>query len=292
MNQSLDILLLEDNADDAKLVERALRKGKIECTVRRAEGREEFVAALRERIPAIVLTDFRLSDIDGTAAVALVREMRPGTPVIVVTGALADGAASELLQQGAADYGLKARLSRRPAAVRAALEAAGAEAARREAEERYRVIFHEARDGNVLIDVDTGCVVEANAEFLRQAGRTPDELRATPVWGLCGALAAETERLRFEALGEGEGNTWQTEIHRIDGGKVPVEFRAARIGLRGKPYVLVASRDISDCRAAERLLHAQLEELRRFQRVAVDRELRMEELEGELRRLKSAEMTA
>jgi hypothetical protein len=36
-------------------------------------------------------------------------------------------------------------------------------------------------------------------------------------------------------------------------------------------------------------LREQIEELRRFQKVTVDRELRMQELEAELRRLKTAE---
>ena len=141
--RKLDILFLEDDECDASLVEFALRSGGLEFTQRRAGGRSAFVRALDERIPDVVLADYNLPDFDGRAALKLVRERAPHTPVIIVTGVMPDGAAVELLRDGAADYILKDRLSRLAPAISRALEAAEhargrtqSEAALRESESR------------------------------------------------------------------------------------------------------------------------------------------------------------
>ena len=47
----------------------------------------------------------------------------------------------------------------------------------RESEEKYRAIFSEARDGIVIIDRETGQILECNSEFENQTGRKFEHLR-------------------------------------------------------------------------------------------------------------------
>lgn len=130
------------------------------------------------------------------------------------------------------------------------------------------LLFEEAPDGVVLLDGNTGRVVEANAEYQRQAGRALEQLRRMPVWQLCPPFLVEMERTRFrEAAQGGDARLWQLSYLRPDGTELPVEVRARPLGLRGRRCLLAVSRDISEHRTAERMMQGELDELRRLQRL-------------------------
>lgn len=120
------ILMLEDEPTDAELIERVLREAALSFIVLRADNGEDFIEALVNFGPQIVLADCKLPNFDGLTAVGLVRRMDAELPLIVITGALSDEEASELIRAGANDYVLKDRLARLPSAVqRAVTEAEG-----------------------------------------------------------------------------------------------------------------------------------------------------------------------
>jgi PAS domain S-box-containing protein len=288
MDRALEILILEDVEDDARLVEHALRAGGIEFSARRVEAREDFLRALEEQRPDVILADFKLPHFDGRAALKLAGERLPQAPVIIVTGTMNDEVAVELLKQGAADYILKDRLSRLGPAVRRALEEARAKTARCEAEEKYRALFDHARDGIVLVDCETAAVVDCNSEFERQCGRRLDELSRLKIWQLNPPVQAEAGALLFrEIVEKGAGSSAWVVLQAPDGTQVPIELLAKVIGLGRKRYVLGIGRDISERLRAEQALRQQLDELRRFQRVTVDRELRLQALEERLAALRA-----
>jgi len=97
----LRVLILEDEPTDAELAERKLREAGLAIQSRRVDRRETFLQALEEFNPGLVLCDFKLPGFDGLTAVKLVRERDPDLPVIMVTGALGDEAAIELVKAGA-----------------------------------------------------------------------------------------------------------------------------------------------------------------------------------------------
>jgi PAS domain S-box-containing protein len=288
MQPHLDVLLLEDERKDAARIERALSDGGLDVSIRRVDTQAAFTAELERALPDVILCDFNLPDINGLSALKLAGEHSAAVPVIIVTGALLDEVAVTLLREGAADYVLKDRLSRLPSAVRRAIDAVRAETTRREAEEKYRLVFAEARDGIVLIDGDTGLIVDCNVEFERQCGRTLQQLQQMAIWQLRPPARVEAARRKFEEVRDrGVAADDRLEFLKPDGTEVPVEFRARQVVLLGRPHVLSISRDISGRLETDRRLLDQLDELRRFQRVAVDRELRMEELEAEIQRLRA-----
>ena len=109
---ALKILILEDVPTDAELMQRALRKAGLDFTARRVDNRAGFIEALETFAPDIVLSDYRLPDFNGAEALAHVRHVHPEIPVVIVTGALGEEGAVELLKAGAADYVLKSNLLR------------------------------------------------------------------------------------------------------------------------------------------------------------------------------------
>jgi signal transduction histidine kinase len=121
--QPLRILLLEDNPNDAELVELELRRGGLEFELVRAWEQSRYLELLESPLD-IVISDYNLPGFDGLSAFALLREHQHETPFILVSGALGEELAVAAMRQGVSDYLLKDRLTRLPNAVRVALEQA------------------------------------------------------------------------------------------------------------------------------------------------------------------------
>lgn len=138
MNRDLRVLMLEDTPDDAELAERELRKAGIYAETKRVETRETFLRAIEEFQPDIVLSDYKLPGFNGMDALEFLRHEHPDLPVIMVTGALSDIEAVELIGAGAKDYVLKDRLARLAPAVLRALSMVEEEQARKLAEKALR----------------------------------------------------------------------------------------------------------------------------------------------------------
>ena len=119
----LDILLVEDSAIDAELVERELRAGGLNMELRRVHDRTSYEAALAQR-PDLVLSDHALPQFDGLTALALLKARYADVPFILVSGTIGEDLAVAAMREGAADYLLKDRLSRLPVAVQSALDRA------------------------------------------------------------------------------------------------------------------------------------------------------------------------
>ncbi|MFZ5450824.1 MAG: PAS domain S-box protein [Thermodesulfobacteriota bacterium] len=174
--KKLYILILEDVASDAELIEYELRKANIDFTLRRVDTREEFLRDLKHCIPDVILADYSLPSFDGHSALKLARKICPETPFIFVSGAIGEEVAVDSLKEGATDYVLKQRLARLSAAVVRALEEAELRRQRqqaqellRESEERYRTLFETAAS---FISVASweGRILEFNPEAERLTG--------------------------------------------------------------------------------------------------------------------------
>ena len=98
MPATIRILLVEDDPSDAELVEAEIRRADLTCTFLRVDSRDEMTKALREFVPDIILTDHSLPQFGARDALRIGQQLSPGTPVIVVTGALGDEPAVEYLQ--------------------------------------------------------------------------------------------------------------------------------------------------------------------------------------------------
>lgn len=145
MDKELRILILEDVPADAELMERELRKGGIVFVSKSVETKEAYIKELKDFNPDLILSDYSLPMFDGLSALLIAKEQCPEVPFILVSGAIGEELAAEILKSGATDYVLKSRLSRLVPAVKRALrdveelaERKRAEAALRDSEEKYR----------------------------------------------------------------------------------------------------------------------------------------------------------
>jgi len=120
---TLRLLIVEDDATDAELVIRELRKGGFDPHYLRVNTREAFLKGLSgdERLDVIIY-DHNLPHFSSSEALQLTRQSDLGIPFIIVSHAIGDEEAVALMRAGAADYLLKDRLGRLGESVRHALE--------------------------------------------------------------------------------------------------------------------------------------------------------------------------
>ena len=137
MKSPLHILHLEDDPNDAALVQATLEAEGITCATTRAQNQDDFVAALKRDDLDLVIADFALPKFDGMSALKTVRATWPDLPFILVSGKVGEEFAIESLKAGATDYVLKRRLSRLVPAVRRAMQEVEERAERRRLEAQF-----------------------------------------------------------------------------------------------------------------------------------------------------------
>jgi PleD family two-component response regulator len=138
MDKNLRILILEDCATDADLIEFELQEAQIHFISRRVRTEEAFVQALTEFSPDLILSDYDLPQYNGALALAEAKIRCPEVPFILITGAVGEDRAIEILTSGAKDYVMKHRLNRLAPAVLRALAEAEEHNALKKAEEELR----------------------------------------------------------------------------------------------------------------------------------------------------------
>ena len=138
MRSLLRILHLEDDPQDAELVQETLGSDGIACQVVRVEAEPEFIASLQEGGFDLILADYTLPSFDGLSALKIAQQNWPRVPFIFVSGTLGEEVAIEALKIGATDYVFKTRLTRIVPSVQRALREAAERSDLSRAEEALR----------------------------------------------------------------------------------------------------------------------------------------------------------
>jgi signal transduction histidine kinase len=118
LKERIRILFVEDNLDDFELVTRQLLKDGIDFSIQRVESEDQFKLALRQGCDAI-LSDYSLPRFSVFRALEIIREAHLDIPFIIISGAIAEETAAEIMKLGVNDYILKDKLVRlSPAIIR------------------------------------------------------------------------------------------------------------------------------------------------------------------------------
>ena len=131
----LRVLILEDNPRDAKLLAKLLEGGGARVEFEVTDSVEVFQESMERADYDVILADFNLRGWTAFDALDILKHSGRDIPLIVSTGSLGDEAAAECIKRGAADFILKDRPARLPAAVQRALEEKRLRTERRRAEE-------------------------------------------------------------------------------------------------------------------------------------------------------------
>lgn len=273
MANELRVLLLEDNLLDADRIARALRDWGLEPELSRVEIRADFRAALKRGEIDVIIADYSLSSFNGLEALSIASAVKPEIPFIFVAEAMGEDLAVGTLKNGAADYVLKDRLQRLPAAVERALKEAAQRALRgrveeaaRHVQERYHLLFETLSEGfciiEMIFDAEDHPVdyrfLEVNPAFEAQTGlRDVQGKRMSE-------LAPVHETHWFEMYGKvartGEPVHFVSEARAL---KRWFDVSAYRLGGADSRKVAVLLSDVTERKRLEDSLNAQNQELRR-----------------------------
>jgi PAS domain S-box-containing protein len=130
-----------------------------------------------------------------------------------------------------------------------------AEISLRESEEKYRKLFEMESDALVLMDAETGNVLDVNIAFVKLFGYTKEEL-------LCMKnidLSAEPEKT-LNATQNQEAHIPLRYYKKKNGMVFPVEITASVFEYQEKNVYMAAIRDISDRKIIEQQIEASLKE--------------------------------
>ncbi|SOD96814.1 PAS domain S-box-containing protein/diguanylate cyclase (GGDEF) domain-containing protein [Caenispirillum bisanense] len=252
----MKLLLIEDNATDARLFEELANESGEAIAIEWARSLAEAEQFCDACCPDVVVTDLGLPDSRGLDTVDRVLRLAGDRPVVVMTGLGDPQTGVQAVQQGCQDYVVKgitdpALLAR---TLRHAVERHAAERQVRESEERFRALVEMSPDA-ILLVADTG-VVFANPSALRLFGRS----RRQHLEGMAlatlfagpggGALAAVAAGVLAGASPQQQGQEYR--LADLDGRLLEVEASLAAVRFGGRNAAQVVLRDIAARRARER----------------------------------------
>ncbi|MDT8384329.1 MAG: EAL domain-containing protein [Gammaproteobacteria bacterium] len=176
--QTLRVLLVEDSEDDAALTLRQLKKGGYEPAYKRVDTAEDMRAALETRDWDVVLSDYNMPIFSGPAALALLESMHIDLPFIVISGAMGEESAVELMRSGAHDYIMKDNLARLVPAIERELREAEVRRAQQRAEADLRLaakVFESSVEGVMITDYQAN-ILRVNKAFTEITGYSETDM--------------------------------------------------------------------------------------------------------------------
>ncbi len=253
--KSLRVLLIEDDAGDARRLQEALREawaGSLDLD--HAWSLDEGLDRLEARPPHIILLDLSLPDTRGLEALKTVLAAPGQAPVIVLTGLEDARSAVGAIRAGAADHLVKRRadafwLGR---TIHHCLERRRAEAARHARTERYRTIVESASEGIWALDTE-GRTTFANARLCALLGVGPEEIVGIEA---AGSFAEEDGEILREGLRRSTSDPRVEEELELRGAHGPIcvhaSITALRDGVGGSDGWLLMLTDITARKDFER----------------------------------------
>jgi len=201
--ESLRVLLVEDNAVDAKLITALLRSPNVACT--HVSRLDAALVRLGNNHPDVVLLDLNLEDSAGYETFHRVRQATAKAAILVLSGSNDEELAIKTVREGAQDYIVKGSFDGRLLlrSIRYAIERKKSEEALRQSEVTVRAIFENSLDG-ILIFEESGKCLEANAAVAALVGVPRDQLIGSRLCDLCGGLEEVWAGLAGTKNGRGE----------------------------------------------------------------------------------------
>jgi DNA-binding NtrC family response regulator len=117
VRQHLRVLQVEDSANDATLIVRALERAGFEVEAERVDCAAQMRVALTSRPFDVIISDYLLPQFDAPAALRILHDIGADVPFIVVSGTIGEDVAVRMMRAGAHDYILKDNLTRLQPAI-------------------------------------------------------------------------------------------------------------------------------------------------------------------------------
>ncbi|NGZ07592.1 MAG: response regulator [Magnetococcales bacterium] len=253
----LRLLVVEDVAYDFQLLLRFLRKEGLEVVAERVETGAEMRTRLAEQTWDAVLADANLPVFSAKEALLICQEMAIQVPFIVISGAIAEEKAADLIKSGANDFVTKQNLFRLITAMEREFKAMEehrrhrlAQQALKESEEQFRSVAESAGDAIITVN-QYGCITFWNRGAQNLFGYTAEEVIGQPVTILMPVRYQEAhiqgmQTLKATGHSRMAGKVVELAGVRKDGCEFPIEITLSSWEARGSRYFSAVIRDVTE----------------------------------------------
>ena len=269
-DKKLNILLVEDNPGDARLIREMFRSiPGIELT--RVESLSTALDHFGQHAADIVLLDLGLPDSQGLETVRRVVSHIPALPIIVLTGMGDDRLALDALKAGAQDYMVKGLVEPEMLmrSIRYAIERKMAEVALRESEERYRITLEGMVDAVSIQVIKDTRYLYVNKAFCDITGYSPEEVIGKTPFDLNLPLDPEDHDNYLECILTRTPRRRQEVQYRMrDGTFLYALLSCTPVAYRGEDCSVVVMTDITALKKSEeskKRLEIQLAQTRKME---------------------------
>ncbi|MDO9465797.1 MAG: PAS domain S-box protein, partial [Thiobacillus sp.] len=252
------VLLIEDDAADARLIQDALAgTGSKPFHVEWATCLSDAIKRLADEAFEVVLLDLTLPDSQGLEAFDQVLQAAPDALILVLSGLTDEDTVQQAMARGAQDYFSKGHVDAHwlPRALRYVIDRKVSRSALQISEERFRAMSDASPLGIFVSDTDGSCIY-TNAAYQKISGLTLEQTLGTN-WN--NAIHPE-DRVRVQAewrsAAHGEA-PFQTEFRFLQHDERIVWTRVSSAAmLNGKRWLgLVQTvEDVTDRKLAEQVL--------------------------------------
>lgn len=265
MNKNLRVLSIEDSERDASLLRRHLVKAGYEVIFNRVETADEMRIALETQDWDVILADYKLPQFSALEALKLLKETGIDTPFIIISGSIGEESAVKAMIAGTSDYMMKDNLSRLVPAIERELQEAEnrrarrfAEAALRESEETYRLLFESNPMPMWVYDIETLAFLAVNQAAISHYGYSREEFLSMTIKDI---RPQETMKAFFENLASAKNYVQKSagwKHLKKDGSVIDVEITSHSLIFAGRQARIVLANDITDrIKAEENLKRAE-----------------------------------
>jgi PAS domain S-box-containing protein len=268
MYDKLKILHIEDEATDSELVERELNKSNLLFEMIVVDNREDYIKAINEFMPDIILSDHTLPSMDSFEALKILNETDKNIPFILISGTVSDEFAVNIMKAGAYDYILKDRMERLPGSISNAIEKRNRDNQYIESQIRFEEIINTTINAIISIDEEQNIILFNNgAERIFRYKR--DEILGKPLEILLPSESSIIHHDKVDFFGksiteESRRMSMTREINgrHSDGTVFPVEVNISKSTVNGKTTFTAILQDITERKLVEETLRKNEELLR------------------------------
>jgi len=203
----LRILIVDDSKDDASLLISTLQNGGYEVESKLVDTAELMRSALENEDWDVITSDHRMPNFDAVHALDLAKELRPDIPFIIVSGEIDLNLAVTLMKAGAKDFVQKRELMRILPVIERELIESNLRRIQKKietnlitSETRYRRLFESAQDGILILDADSGLVMDVNPFLIEMLDYSKEEFLGKELWELGAFKDVETSKKSFSEL--------------------------------------------------------------------------------------------
>lgn len=269
----MNILLVEDNPGDSRLICEMLKDYEfIKYSITVTEKLATALIILDDHMFDLIILDLNLPDSNGIESLdAVVAATTEISPIIILTGINDEILGYSAIEHGAKDFLVKGtinstQLSR---SIRYTIEKWKMDQSIRDSELLFRKLFKQHSAIKLLLDPETGNIIDANDAAVSFYGWSYEKLLSMRIQDI-NTLPIEEVKSAIETVRNQQRIRFEFRHRRADDSIRDVEVFSSKIEVKGKDLLHSIIHDITDRRQAEEALRESEERFRNLHESMID----------------------